>query len=82
MEIFRRDLARLAETFRVPHWASGHTGAQRLLSTGVNRNSRLGSGATPCPSDCLPWCPGPGTVYLGRFESPELVFVRSLGTET
>jgi hypothetical protein len=24
-------------------------------------------------------CPGPGTVYLGRtFESPELVFVRSL----
>jgi hypothetical protein len=25
------------------------------------------------------WCPGPGTVYLGRtFESPELVFVRSL----
>jgi hypothetical protein len=24
-------------------------------------------------------CPGPGTIYLGRtFESPELVFVRSL----
>jgi len=29
------------------------------------------------PPDCA--CPGPGTVYLGRtFESPELVFVRSL----
>jgi hypothetical protein len=64
------------------------THAQALRSSGSARRRRnhYWTGSLLLPNSRAEHqfeCPGPGSLYLGRvFESPEMVFVRSLDIET